>query len=193
MPAPLPPWTKRDNLSVPPHQRLVDGHNSLSLMTGSGDVDIVARPNGRAIVHTRPEVPLGVVPIMIDNWSQDGTNKRWRYTWHVPRKLLSGYPAGVSPTDAWSSTVEDVGGHSSTYGYAYNGAETVNAAVAAAGAGPYGNGVVKAHLDAVPNLDVQPVTPGTIHLALIIYPEDGGLPEAWFNSPNGVSGPVNCP
>jgi hypothetical protein len=192
MPDPLPPWRKSDNFSVPSHQRIVDNLNVFSsLVTDAPGTDVILTPSGTSIVRPSPVIPPGVIPIMIDNWAQEGTHRRWLYSWHLPRKLWSGYPTNINPTEAWSSTLEAVAGPTSAYGYAYNGAETINAPTG--GTSIYGNGVVKAHLDNVPNLDIQPVTPGTIHLALIIYPEDGGLPEAWFNSPNGVSGAVLCP
>jgi hypothetical protein len=144
------------------------------------------------VLTRKPFLPLGVIPIKISGFTVDGTLKRWFYTWHLPRKLISGYSTSAGPDDdAWSNTLEAIGGPSSTFGYAYNGAEEVNGM----GTPPtsYGNGVTVADLVAVPALEIQPVTPGSIVLALIVYPEDGGLPEAWFNSPNGVSGAVECP
>jgi hypothetical protein len=60
--APLPPWTKRDNLSTPPHQRIVDKINALSPLTPPEGSEFRSTPVGSGIVDKRP---LTLVPPLI--------------------------------------------------------------------------------------------------------------------------------
>jgi hypothetical protein len=58
---PIPPWTKRDNFSTPSHQRLADGINALSFLTGTGELDTIAAPGGKTVANRRPFVVPEIV------------------------------------------------------------------------------------------------------------------------------------
>ncbi len=116
--------------------------------------------------------------IRIGSATQDGSNKRWKYDWTEYEKSTAGY-------GGWTAVSGGRTGHSSTFGYAYNGVEDGNGA-----SGLYGNGVDSSNLTGT--IDIQKVPPDqVIVFAEVVNPADGSLPELWFAYENGIDG--DCP
>jgi hypothetical protein len=69
---PIPPWTKRDNFSTPSHQRLADGINALSFLTGTGELDTIAAPGGKTVANRRPFVVPEIVFGKVTNTGPNG-------------------------------------------------------------------------------------------------------------------------
>lgn len=99
--------------------------------------------------------------------TQDGSNKRWTYTFAELSKTSAGY-------GGWTDLT---GGRT---GNAYNLAEDQNGA-----SGLYGNGVNSANLTGT--FDLQPIPTGRRVRITPAYVTDGTL-EYWFEAENGIDG-----
>jgi hypothetical protein len=169
------------------YNRLVDELERQGRLSVAPPLRLTDTGAGRLLSFPRP--PRGLIPIMIDNSTQDGTHWRWFYTWHKTSKVATGYFDGSGPSaDPWSRTVGAVSGSSSTYSFAYNGAENISYGTGSTQT--FGNGWTQPainSLNAATSLtwSIRPITPGTVVWAEIVYPDTpGSLPEAWFSMPN---------
>lgn len=129
--------------------------------------------------------------IRIMSATRDASLNRWKYAWQRSRKLRAGYWDGVSTaTETWNNLSEYMSGPASYVGYAYNGCENMN--VSTGGGARYGNGWTEAarlSVNAATALtwNVQPIEPGVVVWARLVYPEESGsFPEVWFSLPNAV-------
>lgn len=101
--------------------------------------------------------------------TQDGSNKRWTYTFEEVEKTVASFGGWTTKTDGRS-------------GDAFNTIEDLNGA-----SGLYGNGVNSANL-AGTGLDIQPITTGDVVWLRPVRVIGGGV-EYHFEADNGVDGP----
>lgn len=119
--------------------------------------------------------PAGEVDIEVTAVTQDGSNKRWKYSWKLKVKSAAGYTGYANASPA-------VTGPSADWGYAYNRAEVGNAS-----SGTWKNGVSSSNLTGT-GLDIKPLAVGRICRATIRRPANGALPELWIESDNAIDG-----
>lgn len=114
------------------------------------------------------------IDIFITGNTQDGTNKRWKYSWAEAVLSTAGYTG-------WTTKSGGRTGSSTDYDYAYNRIEVINGA-----SGAYGNGVSSTNLTGT--FDIKPIPNGIPIRAKIITPDDESKPSLWFAYANGVDG-----
>lgn len=141
----------------------------------------VEGPDGTTSIRLAPEsVPRpAIFPgffARITDATQDGSNKRWKYSFVEVIKASAGYTG-------WRDKDDGIEGSAVTGVFAFNGIEDQNGS-----SGLYGNGVESSDLTGT--FDIQPVPDGTRVFIHSRFDFDG-VAEYWFTYANGVTG--DCP
>jgi hypothetical protein len=148
---------------------------------GAGVFPVLQLRNGSntAFVHLGGD---HFIRVRITAATQDGGNKRWKYSGEQVVKSAQGY--GGFATVSGGLTFPTPG----QVDYLYNHAEDMNGA-----SGTYGNGVHSTNL-ASTGLDVVPFPTNRVVWARVDRPGgEGTLPEGWFDGDNGIDGPCTPP
>jgi hypothetical protein len=141
------------------------------LLSGSaGPIQILWKEegvgSGKWMIGRWGATSKATIDALIAGAVQDGSNKRWVYSFVEAEKTSTGY-------GGWTTKAGGIDGD------CYNRAEEINGAT-----GLMGNGVT---LPLVGSFDIQPIPDGT-PVRLEIVPVVGDDPEYWFSMPNGIDG-----
>lgn len=121
------------------------------------------------------ETGAGFIYAKITGSTQDGSNKRWKYSWEQVEKTAVGYGGWTTKSGGLSGTQN-----------AFNHIENMNSS-----SGGYGNGVSSTNL--VGTIDIKAVPNNAIVSLELVRFLVSGTPtkEYWFRYENGVDGA--CP